>query len=461
MDREKPDCRRHHVLRLSTWVSLVGLFLTLLVTSACSPTEPREARKPSIVLILVDQLRADAVERFMPKVQALGSKGVQFTSMRSAAPWTYPSVISMFSGLYPQQHGADGSPDKRKLLSRFSADIPLLPTILRESHYTAAFVTNPFLQRWNPFHRGFDHYAIDEFIGDQGARIGDVSVWTDYMFSDTVNAAVIEHFDRRDFGSGDKPEFTYVHYIDVHGPWEGAPFDVGGANHLETEDQAYGIAANYIDKRIAELYDYFMERYEGDVIFVVTSDHGQEFGNDLSPWHSVAPRRRKATVHDFNTRIPFLILPSKQIQKSRRIDSPCSNVDVTPTLLDWLGLRSPLDLPGSSLFPAIQGLETLPNNRSIYSVRNAFGQHNEALVIRGKKYMRYFDKETNGVRSEVVFDLANDPKELSIASKWFGSKGKRLNEASRTNGIEFPKVFEAPDEELKSKLQDIGYLGDD
>ena len=414
---------------------------------------------PNIVLVLVDQLRVDEVERSMPKVHALGESGVVFTKMRSAAPWTYPSVISMFSGLYPQQHGADGSPDKSKLLSKFSPEIPLLHELLSENYYTSAFVTNPFLQKWNSFHSGFDHYAIDEFIGDQGARLGHADlVWTDNMFSNTVNAAVKHHFnqlERREL------EFTYVHYIDVHGPWDGAPFDTGGADHRLTEERAYGIAAGYIDERIHELYEYFMARYDEDLVFIVTSDHGQEMGTDLVNSQGYAPRIRKATVHDFNTRIPFILFPSKRVVTPRRIESPCSNIDIFSTLLDWAELEAPLPTLGVSLLPSIRDGATGSPTRAIYSIRSAFGHHNDCIVVADKKQMRYFPKEKGPNVRQVTFDLASDPNERKGTWAGAGTHADLLTETAGTHGVVFPKVFEAPDEELESKLQDIGYLGDE
>jgi len=60
--------------------------------------------------------------------------------MRSVAPWTYPSVISLFTGLYPQQHGADGD-ETGAVLSVFSDEVPLLPRTLGAAGYhTAGFV---------------------------------------------------------------------------------------------------------------------------------------------------------------------------------------------------------------------------------------------------------------------------------------------------------------------------------
>ena len=89
----------------------------------------------------------------------------------------------------------------------------------------AGFVTNPFLHTWNAFHSGFEHFDAS-FVGSQGNRRGfGRAVWKpDRMFADSVNQTIREHFDAR---LVEGPEFTYVHYIDVHGPWKGAPFSPG------------------------------------------------------------------------------------------------------------------------------------------------------------------------------------------------------------------------------------------
>ena len=404
----------------------------------------------NVVVVLVDQLRQDAAQRWMPRTYELAARGVVFENMRAVAPWTYPSVISMFSGLYPHQHGADGHPRTGTVLSTFDERVPLLPQRLRaEGFHTVAFVTNPFLQRWNPFHAGFDHYVVDEFIGSQGPLRGfPGAVWRpETMFADTVNRAVRAYFDER---PARRPEFTYVHYIDVHGPWEGAPFE-----------GSYETATAYVDGKVRELYDYFLERYDGRLIFVVTSDHGRELGDDLDVGEGQPARKRKATVHDFNTRIPFLILPSALVPIGRVVETPCANIDLLPTVLDWLGFEVPSAIPGRSLLPTIRATGDVDDGRPVYAAMSAFNRASDCIVIHDRKLMRTFDPTTGEVLRRTVFDLATDPRETRPLDLPFGEDGRLLIQAAETGGIEYPRHYEAPDKGTLETLRALGYFGED
>jgi len=113
------------------------------------------------------------------------------------------------------------------------------------------------------------------------------------------------------------------------------------------------------------------------------------------------------------------------------------------------------------LAPAIRG-EALPDStRPIYSIRNAFGKHNDCVVIEDTKLARFYPEKQGRAPQEVVFDLAADPEERDFTGPPFGSKRPLLLEAAGSHGVIYPADFAAPDEELKGKLQDIGYLGDD
>ena len=435
-------------------VLCAGALLAATGLAGCSADETRE--RPSVVLVLVDQLRADAAERWLSETRALAERGVRFEEMRAVAPWTYPSVISLFSGLYPQQHGADGNQDGG-LLSTFDEAVPLLPrTLGRAGYHTAGFVTNPFLHEWNPVHRAFEHYDAS-FINNQGPTRGHGKlVWTERMYADTVNVAVRAHFDGRPRTA---PEFTYVHYIDVHGRaegperWQGAPFE-----------SSYESAVRFVDGKIRELYDYFSARYGGELLFLVTSDHGQDLEDDLELGEGKGWRKRKASLHDFNLRIPLYVLPGRAVPAGAVVEEACANIDVVPTLLEWLGLPPQAGAPGRSLLGALRGEPYDGGARALYARNTAFGRFEEALVHARQKLVRFRQLDSRGPlpRPErAVFDLESDPREARPLRRASTEEERLLDEVAAPRDQVYPARFELPDPGTLDGLRELGYSGED
>lgn len=436
--------------RRLTRVRSVLCLIGCLFTTACAGDS-----RPHVVLVLIDQLRADSAAAWMPGVSALAERGVVFEQARSAAPWTYPSVISLMTGLYPQQHGADGHPSKN-LLSTFDPELPLLAQLLRDAGYrTAAFVANPFFHRFNPFHEGFQHFDIS-FVEDWGSQRVHGRQWrTARMFGDSVNQAVFSHFG----GSGaDAPEFTYVHYIDVHGPWKEAPFRVAPDGPSGTAQLR--AAVGFVDERVVELYRHFSSRYRGNLLFFVTSDHGAALPGERRVGDGPQLRVSKKSMHDFNLRVPLMILPSDRLDAPRRIAAPVGTIDVAPTLLDWIGIPAPVAVPGRSLLPLIRGETESLGKRPLYARNDAFGLRTDALVWRGRKYVRYFDPERKRVTATRIFDLARDAGEEHGSTRPFGPAGELLTEAAGTGGLHYPATFVAADPEVLDQLRALGYLTD-
>src|SRR5947207_1556865 len=82
---------------------LVGL-------SGCAADPAQPSAKPNVVFILIDTLRADHLG-FMgykrptsPTLDKWAAESVIFDHAYSAAPWTPPSIASIFTGLYPTVH---------------------------------------------------------------------------------------------------------------------------------------------------------------------------------------------------------------------------------------------------------------------------------------------------------------------------------------------------------------------
>ncbi|MFT5051979.1 MAG: arylsulfatase A-like enzyme [Chlamydiales bacterium] len=442
---------------------LIPRFVLLVALAAgCAPEVDREP--PHMVVVLVDQLRKDVADRSMPRTRALAERGVIFDNARSAAPWTYPSVVSMFSGLYPQEHGATDSDDGTEL-TYFSRDVPLVQRILTSAGYHAAgFVANPFLGTWNPFHEDFSHYDVS-FVNDHGnwrdggtkahreQRKGQTA-WTDRMWGDNLNRAVREHYDERALA---EPELTYVHYIDVHGRrqgqarWETAPFD----GDLSS-------ACEFVDDCIVELYDYFAERYAGSMIFLVTSDHGEAHGDDEEIGYGKQFRRKKRTVHDFNLRIPLWVLESQHLPAARTVDEAVSNIDIASTLLDLAGLPQPAPMRGRSLVPTFEGHSTGPA-RPLYARSDGFRVENDCVVWENNKLLRHFDLGTHEIVGQRIFDLEHDPRE-TISSEANPDLNATLEtlvgQEARGAGI-FPSSYTKPDGSTLEALKAIGYGGGD
>jgi len=412
--------------------------------AACSP---RADRPPHVVCVLVDQLRKDSFDSNAPKLRALAEGGVVFDSMRSVAPWTYPSVISMMSGLLPQQHGADGFRTTGKL-TNFSLEVPLVHRLLRAAGwYTAGFVTNPFLREWNPFHVGFDFFAAD-FVKNLGNNrmLPNAFSIPERMFANSVNEEAKKHFDARPV---EDPEFTYIHYIDAHGPWTGAPFT-----------PHYFSAIHYLDERITEMYEYFRARYDGNVVFLITSDHGRAFRRDVMLGSGPEWRKNKESLHEFNVRIPFVILPGDGVAAGHVVEAPCANVDFTPTVLDLAGVTSSVTLAGQSLVPHIRG--DVPADagadRGVYLRMSAFGNCCDALVLNRRKYFRFIDCGTGEIAERRVFDLEKDPRETSPLDEDFGEVDLLIQEASEDQGLSFETSLEPLSEELEDQLRALGYV---
>jgi arylsulfatase A-like enzyme len=431
--------------------SSLALAAFLLATPGCSP--PGKDR-PTVVLVVVDQLRKDAADRWMPRTRALAEDGVRFERMRACAPWTYPSVVSLLSGLLPQQHGADANMAGNEL-SVFSREVPLLPRELGAAGYaTAGFVTNPFLHEWNPVHEAFQDYDAS-FIHNQGARRGHGDlVWTERMYADTLTPAVLEHFRGRPV---DRPEFVYVHFIDVHGRragpdrWAQAPFE-----------PTYEAATRYVDARIAELHAFFSERSGGNLVFLVTSDHGQdaEGSDDLAVGEGPPWRQRKSSMHEFNLHIPLWILAGDPVPRGVVLEEPCSNVDVAPTLREWLGLPAPPRQAGVSLLGAIRGEAYDGRERTLYAKNSSRGRIEDCTIHDELKLVRYQRIGRQSLDVQRCFDLDIDPREERPAP--CGSvELERLLEASGPGRGVFEASWEAAHESTLQQLDAIGYGGEE
>lgn len=173
---------------------------------ACAPTpiddEPARRERPSIVLIVVDTLRADHADaRRMPAVERLARDGVRFDEAFAHAPLTLPSHASLLSSQ---------PPDRTRVVANGQAvgSLTLLPEWLGVHGYrTAAAISLATLWPTEPgrgLDRGFDRYV-------RGADL--------VASSDATGDRLAELVDELE---GSDPFFLFAHFADPHEPYDAA-----------------------------------------------------------------------------------------------------------------------------------------------------------------------------------------------------------------------------------------------
>ena len=300
-------------------------------------------RAPNIFLYLVDTLRADHVSCYgytrktTPRLDAFAHEAVLFENCQAQSPWTRASVASIFTGLWPQAHGAMDRENK------LPESATTLAEILKSAGYQTLGVTanGNAHEPWG-FAQGFDYFKYIE-RPQTGAGLAR---------SSDVNDEVFRILDRRDHN---RPVFLWVHTIDPHLPYDPPePFrsrfldrnlqpEFGTVQHIselarmtdmpsnEVIDNLKGlydgeIAAN--DASFGLLIDYLRDHdlFDNSLI-VFVSDHGEEF-HDHGGW------AHGKTLHSEMLDVPLLIKPPR-FKEPKRIRAVVSLVDIFATLVDY------------------------------------------------------------------------------------------------------------------------------
>ena len=130
--------------------------------------------KPNIILIVIDTCRFDFFDKAIEdgelnNIESLLSDGVFYRNAISPSNWTVPSHVSLFTGLYPSEHGVHETLNKKQSSSVMSEaksyQGPWLPEELKAvGYYSRGIVANPNLFKGTGFERGFDSFEnIDIF----------------------------------------------------------------------------------------------------------------------------------------------------------------------------------------------------------------------------------------------------------------------------------------------------------
>lgn len=431
----------------------------------------RPANTPNLVLLSIDTLRADHLNTYgyaretAPFLHRHFSEGgVVFERAYAAATTTGPSHMTMLTGLEPAVHGVESDDYQTRLPDKALT----LAQILRANGFeTGAVTENGPMGAARGFGRGFDQFSENKASG----RFRNMHGFVEKTLAD--GAAFLR-------ANENKRTFLFLHTFQVHTPYEPPPkyaslFSEPLPGEVALRDEwkpvLYDREIRYTDDSLKDFVENLgLPGFWDDTIFVVVSDHGEAFGEHGLMFHGGVP-------YDEVLRVPFL-LRGPGVPAARRVAEPVGLIDVTPTVLDLLGIERPEPIMGRTLVPILGGTTEDWKTPPIYAeardntatevdgpVRGK--KVSDALIVRheGEKFIHRSDG------SHELFDLEADPGEntnlwaegferkeelLGLAEAYEKSGAKRREALEEGSGP--TKKTEEIDPAREQKLRALGYI---
>lgn len=416
---------------------------------------------PNIFVVVLDTFRADRLGivsggDLTPHLDRFARSSLLYTNAVSTAPWTLPTHASLFTGLYPQQHGVNWGH------YALSETPPTAGELLAARGYdTFALSNNWLLDEENGFARGFDAFletsksaALQPWrLALRQTAVELIAPWfgltpaAGYDKGGAWTNAIVENRLRAQVEAG-RPFFAFINYYEPHDPYQ--PPDRFLKRHLSGKQReqarkinqgrdrlsahACGAPGVYDDHDIElmeALYDAEIA-YQDEVFgrlaqslarmglfrntwIIVTSDHGELFGEQGMVFHT-------AGAHANLLRVPLMIRPPGGVETHAKIDAPVQPVDLFRLIVEAGGAAVPEDATQAHAVPlspeerptrqftisqthgaSLSGLAAA----QYVSLQTDFTQWMTWIttVIEGDDLL-----ELSGDRPRGLFDLASDPR---------------------------------------------------
>jgi arylsulfatase A-like enzyme len=426
---------------------------------------------PNVILVLVDTLRADVLGCYgatpsrSPTLDSLARSGLVFEDVVAQAPWTLPSVTTLFTGRYPRQHGVTVA-----LADRPQADwdggtylpttIPTLAALAQRAGITTyGGVANALVGPDTGLAVGFDRLETPPPRG------------TSRRFASGHD--ITGRFARWANDHRDLRFFAYLHYMEMHSPYvpsAGPPAPANVSDDVLSGDagtigrrvqrgapvpDAHEVAHLKVlyqesladwDSMFAELLQELERLHLLDhTIIIVTADHGEEFLEHGQLAHG-------KQLFEESLHVP-LVIAGPGIPVGRRRE-PVQLVDLLPTIGGQLRATIPDGLVGRDLIAT-----QLPAVRPAFAeIRSGvgFGQTELTLaVVRDPPWKLLW---TPGGDRTALYNLGTDPQEHDDRSA-DAEVTARLLELGRSYWAQPALAAEpAVKPDLTNKLRDLGYV---
>ena len=434
------------------------------------PDIPRD--RPNIIIYMVDTLRADHLGAYgypkdiSPRIDEFARESVLFANAQAQSPWTRASVASLFTGLWPQVHGAKD--DKDKL-----ADSALtLAERLRELGYrTAAITGNGNANGPFGFAQGFDYFKY----------LADNSQDDPLATSEDIHQAVLEWLELH---ASAQPFLLYVHTIDPHAPYDpperhrsrwapevddvsiGSIEAIGKLGQLDPEAATaraqdllalYDAEVAYTDESFGRLLDELRARHlYDDSLVVFLSDHGEEFFDHGGWTHG-------KTLYSEMLDVPLIVKLPDGVGAGKKISGLAEHIDLMPTILDLIASEVPAGIQGRSLLPMILTDDT-GDGSGDWGLANVALRGIEATSLIDGDWKIILRHESGESHYPELYARRDDPRERQnlapaneIVARFFAQRLAEIEEATE-GALEQETIDEEAMLEVREQLRALGYI---
>lgn len=403
----------------------------------------------NVVLITIDSLRADHLgcygfhKNITPNIDQLAKEASIFSQAIANGPNTFCSIPSVLASVFPS---------KQNIIS-YGDNLNLAEVLNKNGFYTCGVHSNPWFIRFG-FGNSFGYFK-DPFEKRVRRREKGISVLKRFLDPSPLVYRTISHIyksyksvapDKEPYANADKinreaisflsegltPFFLWVHYMDTHEPhfpqknfYDGNIKDKEiqritdkykheqqklTSEERDTIMRIYDSEVEYVDKKVGELISQ-VDKLNGieNTIIVVTADHGEELGDHNHFGHGGGPSDRPLKLYDELLNVPLIIIGGPVPGGIYR--NQVELMDLSPTILELLGIEKPKSFVGENLFKV--------DYRKEYVISRAFQceKPNEpeflksgvpVISYRTGQYKLIYNAKSQKVE---LYELNSDPQE--------------------------------------------------
>ncbi len=368
-------------------------------------------RKPHIFLILIDAARYDRFGfsgykmNITPKIDAFAKTAFDFSNFYAQAPYTTASVASMLSGLYPETHTVRYKHDE------LPKQVTTISQYLNKIGYITNSISGSVALEKNKLIKNFKKFISIRSKVNWSRSTMDIEKLNNFINNSNLL----------------KPNFFYIHLLPPHEPYNPpSPFNsiitktsrpklhhlirirdkanrysMTDKNYMKYLHNCYLNNLIYADHLFGEIVKTLKEKniFE-DSLVIISSDHGEAFFEHLQVGHNT-------TNYNDMIQIPFVLKMPNQ-NKGIKIGGNFGLIDLSPTILELLGVRLENSMQGISFSSILFGEKSKFKERFLYS-RAVSKMFNFSIIYGNYKYIY------NSGRGE-LYNIKNDPDEKNDIS---------------------------------------------